>query len=68
MTSEYPTPEYQPHPGPSRPSWWPESADYEPPTMAGEVVVGSAEWEAQETARLAALKPDGDPISKEGTL
>jgi len=38
------------------------------PAMPGEVVVGSAEWEAQEAARLAALKPDGDPISKEGTL
>jgi len=34
-----------------------------PPTMPGEVVVGSEEWDAQETARLAALKPDGDPIS-----
>jgi len=36
-----------------------------PPTMPGEVVVGSEEWDARETARLATLKPDGDPISKE---
>ena len=39
--------------------------DHDLPTMTGEVVVGSEEWDAQETARLAALKPDGDPISKE---
>jgi len=27
------TPEYQPHPGPSRPEWWSESADYVGPVV-----------------------------------